>query len=192
MKKEYNKKEMEKIVDRACSALSDLSTPRIIAFKEKPFFNGAETYMGWKEYLLTGNINNKHAQKANELYLLKNFTPTSNHPGKEYLNFLKENKKVIEATAITIDNADMSFILKIMAKKIDDDIKKITDDIFFYDVMDKIYAGEQKQVKQTCSEATFNHFMICLKNPTGMVKDIYVDFASYYNMHTSEDLKLAK
>lgn len=55
-KKQYSQKEVDLILDRAASALSDLGEPKLVSFNDKPSFNGRECYHGWLNYLLTGKI----------------------------------------------------------------------------------------------------------------------------------------
>lgn len=67
-KKYYSEKEVDEIINRACEALSNLSVPKKVEFSDRPFFNGRETYNGWREYLLTGNIDNEYTKQAIEKF----------------------------------------------------------------------------------------------------------------------------
>ena len=62
----YTEQEVEKILNRATDALSNLSVPKLVDYAERPVFNGRDTWYGWREYLLTGNIENEYAKQAIE------------------------------------------------------------------------------------------------------------------------------
>lgn len=67
-KRMYTEAEVDEILDRAADALSDLSVPRLVDYAESSVFNGRDTWHGWREYLLTGNIENEYAKRAIEQY----------------------------------------------------------------------------------------------------------------------------
>ena len=115
-----------------------------------------------------------------------NFTVRSNHPYEEYIRFLKY-AEVILNTALKQksgykESRKKVFLLRLHEKIVKESEEMKKSDPFHYGVMDMLYAGEKHLAEKMCSQKLIKHYMILLNNPSGKNKEIYINFANYYNM----------
>ena len=115
-----------------------------------------------------------------------NFIIKSNHPHEEYIRFLGYAEVMIDTMLKPEPGFEQSKEEMFLKEKLRENIGKEYEEIqskqFQYTVMDMLYAGEKHLAEKMCSPELIKQYMILLNNPSGKDKEIYINFANYYNM----------
>lgn len=110
------------------------------------------------------------------------FVITSKYPSQGYVKYLKYNKSILEKELNIFTEVYVRNVLAEKIEQIEQTINEISNESNWYQIMDMLYLGEYDLLKQKCSDDTLEKCMLLLQNPLGLIKDVYVNFASQFNM----------